>query len=73
MNDPNNGFSLSYKPKPVKKCPRCTTGQLLVKTNNNTQQQFLGCSEFPLCKFTEPLPIDMQMRLQGAPTLPGLE
>lgn len=62
-----------YKNKPVKKCPRCETGQLVIKTNHITRTQFLGCTEYPYCQHTEPLPPDILLRAQGAPTLPGMD
>ena len=53
-----------------KSCPKC--GQpLVVRTNSNTGVDFLGCSRYPECKHSEPLPIDVEMRRQGAPGLPG--
>ena len=53
-------------------CPAC--GQrLLVRTNKETQQDFLGCSEWPECEHTETLPHDIRMRRAGAPLLPGFE
>ncbi len=56
-------------------CPLCG-GRLLVKTNRETQHQFLGCERFSLtgCTYTEPrIPEGIRMRLMGAPTLPGME
>ena len=51
-------------------CPRC--GQrLVVRTNESIGVDFLGCSRYPECKHSEPLPIDVEMRRQGAPGLPG--
>lgn len=57
--------------KDIKKaCPQC--GQdLLVRTNNEIQEEFLGCSQYPECTHTEPLPTDVLLRRQGAATLPG--
>ena len=71
-----DGTWFSSKPKPVKKCPECPTGQLVVRTNADTQEQFLGCTNWMSaapCKHTESLPIDILLRAQGAPTLPGLD
>lgn len=55
----------------VKKfCPLC--GQpLVVRTNENVGIDFLGCSQYPECHHTEPLPIDIEMRRQGMPGFPG--
>ena len=45
--------------------------ELVARSNGETGQDFLGCSAYPDCKHTQELPIDMQMRRQGAPELPG--
>ena len=77
MNEPspNDGFYLSSEPRHIKKCPKCTTGQLVIRTNHDTGERFLGCNNFMSgnCKHTESLPLDVLLREQGAPTLPGLE
>jgi|GEM_PF-3492779 len=65
-------YVMELKPKAIKKCPRCATGQLVIKTKDDNTK-FLGCVEYPHCKHTEPLPLDMLLRESGAPTLPGLE
>jgi ssDNA-binding Zn-finger/Zn-ribbon topoisomerase 1 len=52
----------------VKTCPRC--GQpLQIKRNRETQEEFLGCSTFPACRYTEPLPEAIRLRRQGQPGL----
>ena len=33
-------------------CTYCKTGKLVVRTNPKTQQQFLGCSHYPICDQT---------------------
>ena len=53
-----------------KSCPRCGH-PLVVRTNENIGVDFLGCGRYPECKHSEPLPIDVEMRRQGAPGLPG--
>ena len=54
----------------VRACPEC--GALLtIRRNRETRETFLGCSGWPKCTYTEPLPIDVQLRAMGAPTLPG--
>jgi ssDNA-binding Zn-finger/Zn-ribbon topoisomerase 1 len=56
-----------------KVCPGCGA-DLVVRTNSHTNVQFLGCSRYPECKHTEPIPLDVDLRLAGAPELPlGLE
>lgn len=48
----------------VKACPRC--GQLLeIKRNRSTQEEFLGCSAWPQCTYTEPLPETIKLKRQG--------
>ena len=55
-----------------KTCPRCGPGTpMVVRQNGDTGQDFLGCTRWPECKHTEPLPLDMQLRRQGAAGLPG--
>ena len=55
-----------------KACPEC--GQpLTIRVNSTTQQEFLGCGQYPECQHTEPLPMDVILRRQGAATLPGFE
>ena len=55
-----------------KTCPDCAR-PLKVRTNGETGQKFLGCTEYPDCRYTEPLPEDLVMRIAGAATLPGIE
>ena len=55
-----------------KTCPRCGPAtRLTVRQNGETGADFLGCTRWPDCKHTEPLPLDMQLRRQGAEPLPG--
>ena len=54
-----------------KTCPVCAQ-PLVVRRNKTTGHEFLGCSEWPGCTHTEPLPTDALLRRRGAPTLPGL-
>lgn len=56
----------------TKACPRCGA-QLIIRVNGETGESFLGCQRYPECRFTQPLPTDVQLRLAGAPTLPGLD
>ena len=55
-----------------KPCPACG-GRLVVKKNRREGTQFIGCSNFPNCHYTERLTPSVEHRLSGAPTLPGLE
>ena len=54
----------------AKNCPECNQ-PLSVRTNQNTRKDFLGCTAWPDCHHTEPLPLDMVLRRQGHPELPG--
>ena len=56
----------------AKNCPACGQRQV-IRRNGETGEEFLGCSQWPACGFTEPLPIDMTLRRQGAAYLPGFE
>ncbi len=48
----------------VKTCPTC--GQSLqIKRNRTTREEFLGCSAWPQCTYTEPLPEAIRLRRQG--------
>ena len=43
-----------------KACPRC--GQpMTVRVNGETGEEFLGCTTWPGCTATEPLPMDMNV------------
>ena len=54
----------------AKNCPEC--GQPLTpRTNRTTKTEFLGCSNWPTCKYTEPMPQDIIMRRMNHPELPG--
>ncbi len=56
--------------KTTKICPECGH-DLVIRKNKATKEQFLGCSQWPECTHTEPLPEDVMLRLRGAKTLPG--
>ena len=51
-------------------CPDCAQ-PLVVRTNEAMGVDFLGCSQYPECRHTEPLPADIEARRQGALRLPG--
>ena len=49
----------------TKACPDC--GRPLVeRTNHATGEPFLGCSQYPACKHSEPLPEAVRLRRAGA-------
>ncbi len=40
-----------------KSCPICRRGILVKRTNRESSDEFLGCTNFPPCRYTEPLDI----------------
>lgn len=52
----------------VKACPKCHQ-PLEIKRNRESGEEFLGCSMYPVCRYTEPLPEAIRLRRQGQPTL----
>ena len=57
----------------AKACPKCGPAtRLVIQTNSLTNAKFLGCSEYPKCKYTEQLPADIEMKSTGALPMPGL-
>lgn len=47
-------------------CPRCGPATfLVVKTNGETEEQFLGCPNYPECRHTRNIPEEWKMRLGG--------
>ena len=53
-------------------CPRCRS-LLVIRTNRANQSQFFGCTSWPECEFTEPIPEYVKLRRQGNQPLPGME
>lgn len=48
----------------TKACPKC--GQLLtIRRNRKDDSEFLGCTNYPECTYTEPLPETIKLRRQG--------
>ena len=39
-------------PKGKQQCPKCKKGFLKIRINSKTKEKFLGCSQFPTCRFT---------------------
>jgi len=51
-------------------CPECTPPRkLIVKTNRNNGNQFLGCPNYPDCNYTRGIPEAWIMRANGQPSL----
>jgi len=40
----------------IGKCPVCKDGLLVIRVNPKTKKRFLGCSRYPKCTNTQPLP-----------------
>ena len=60
----------------AKTCPNCGPAvRLVIREQRDTGHLFLGCSRWPDCDFTEPLPESLKMRAMGQPELPldGIE
>ena len=53
-------------------CPQCHA-LLVERTNRANGSTFLGCSAWPACTFSTPIPADVLMRRAGAQALPGME
>lgn len=53
-------------------CPQCGS-PIVERTNKASGHPFWGCSQWPECSFTQPIPADVWMRRQGASPLPGFE
>jgi ssDNA-binding Zn-finger/Zn-ribbon topoisomerase 1 len=34
-------------------CPECGTGKLVRRENRKTGEKFLGCTKYPICKYTQ--------------------
>ena len=39
----------------AKRCPKCKTGVLVVRHNGQTGNDFVGCSNYPQCKYRSPI------------------
>jgi DNA topoisomerase III len=35
-------------------CPKCPTGKLVHRVNRKEGTRFLGCTNYPECKYTQP-------------------
>lgn len=48
------------------RCPECSADtKLLIKTNTHNGSQFLGCPNYPACRFTREIPESLKMELRG--------
>jgi ssDNA-binding Zn-finger/Zn-ribbon topoisomerase 1 len=55
----------------TKACPECGKDLEVQVQLQDPMDEFLGCSQWPKCKYTEPLPVDIQLRRKGVVQLPG--
>jgi ssDNA-binding Zn-finger/Zn-ribbon topoisomerase 1 len=40
----------------TRNCPRAfCKGRLVYRINRNTNEKFIGCDKYPVCKYTEPV------------------
>ena len=56
-------------------CPDCgPSAKLVVRENRANGTDFLGCPNYPTCRYTQPIPEEWKMRLAGqAGLFDGLE
>lgn len=46
----------------TRNCPRAfCNGKLIIRTNKSDDRQFLGCTNFPDCKYVEPFEIEDEL------------
>ena len=45
--------------------------KLVIRKNSKTGYLFLGCPKWPDCGYTEKLPEELKMKLEGHQQLPG--
>ena len=56
----NYNCSAISNEKGVKKCPKCKRGILVKRPNKESGNEFLGCTNFPLCSYTESLDVNTE-------------
>ncbi len=62
--------TLNRGDQPGPTCPDCgMTHKLVVRVNGKTDEKFLGCPNWPKCKFTQEIPDHIWMEAQGQPKL----
>lgn len=61
-------------PEPLKFEKYCPDGHpMVIRVNRETGQEFLGCSQWNACTYTEKLPEYIRLRIAGHKPLPGFE
>ena len=58
-------------------CPWCKNEgrgavKLVIRTNRQSGNQFLGCPNWRRCEYTQPIPESIRMEAIGASRLPGM-
>jgi len=70
--DEQTGAPVELERQLERSCPRCKS-PLLIRTNRASGNQFFGCSAWPECAHTEPIPEYVRLRQAGARPLPGFD
>ena len=39
-------------------CPECKKGNLIIRQNTENQRFFLGCTQYPECRYAEPFQVE---------------
>lgn len=52
IHKPDDEVTNTQEHKEHDSCPRCKSGKLMIKINKVKKTKFIGCSEFPKCRFT---------------------
>ena len=55
----NHGYELK-----TDLCPKCGIGHLIVRKNSKNNNYFLGCSDFPICKYLENFIIEQDNQMK---------
>lgn len=60
---------MSKKIEPGKKsglhCPECTDGEQVYRQNRETEEFFLACTNYPMCKWSANLPEHLRLSALG--------
>lgn len=76
MDETDKGYFASEHPELVGKLSgtRCPNGHpFKIRVNRDTDELFLGCSEYPNCRETDEISVTLMMRLEGHAQLPGFD
>jgi len=56
-----------------KQCPRCEKGKTVERLNKSTNAQFVGCDQFPECKYSKDWSPKPRRRITYWPTHKGMD